>query len=162
MKCAKCGAEIQDGAKFCEMCGAPTAAPEVAAAAAAATATVTETVYETPETAKAPEANANTVTYTAPAPAPSQKNNIWSLILGIAGLSSSWLGFLGLFGIFNIIICIIGLVIGGKAKKAPQANKMCKVGWILSLIGLILGAIITIICTIAWAAAIPALVDYLG
>lgn len=163
MKCAKCGAEIQDGAKFCENCGAPIAAPEVAAAAAAATATVTEAVneapekivYETPETPKAPEAPAQApaqaVNYAAPAP--SQKKNVWSLILGIAGLSSCWLGWLGLFGIISIAICIVGLVIGGKAKKEPQANKMCKVGWILSLIGLILAALFTIIGTIIWGAA---------
>ena len=165
MKCAKCGAEIQDGAKFCENCGAPIAAPEVAAAAAAATATVTEAVneapqeivYETPETPKAPEAPAQApaqaVNSAAPTPAPSQKKNIWSLILGIAGLSSCWLGWLGLFGIISIAICIVGLVIGGKAKKEPQANKMCKVGWILSLIGLILAALFTIIGTIIWGAA---------
>ena len=48
---------------------------------------------------------------------------------------------------------IIGLIIGGKAKKENPGNKMGKSGWVLALIGLILSAIFTIIGTIIWVIA---------
>ena len=71
-----------------------------------------------------------------------------SLILGISSI---------VFGCyFGVILGIIGLVLGGKAKGIYLANpdmytgyKMAKIGRILSIIGIIIGAIWLVVCIIS-------------
>lgn len=134
MKCSNCGADLLEGAKFCRDCGAPVAAAPQPEAPQQGIPTYEEYTQQ-------------------PAVGVSLKKPIWSLVLGCASLGSIWTAFIGPLGIITIILAIIGLVIGGKAKKENPANKMGKTGWILSLVALILGAIITIITTIAFLGA---------
>ncbi|MCQ2530590.1 MAG: zinc ribbon domain-containing protein [Lachnospiraceae bacterium] len=154
MKCSNCGAELVEGAKFCGNCGTPVveeAVPVVETAPVQEATPQPEVKAATPQAQEyVQQMKAMEQTTTA---APSIKKSIWSLILGIAGLGSSWTGFLGPFGLIGIIISIIGLIIGGKAKKENPGNKMGKSGWVLALIGLILSAIFTIIGTIIWVTA---------
>lgn len=139
MKCANCGAELEEGAKFCVSCGTPVAE------AAAPVETPLPQAPDFKETVQQPVGQ-----QAAPV---SMKKSIWALILGCCGLGSFWTGFIGPVGIISIVISIVGLIIGGKAKKENPGNKMGKTGWILSLIGLIVSAILTIICTIIFAVA---------
>ena len=157
MKCANCGAELVEGAKFCGSCGAPVTASVVVEAVPVVEAA------PAPEAAPQPEVKATTPQaqeYIQQMAAQQQvaegvplKKSIWTLVLGCAGLGSFWTAFLGPIGFVSIIICIIGLIIGGKAKKENPANKMGKTGRILALIGLIISAILTIITTIGLIAA---------
>lgn len=66
---------------------------------------------------------------------------IASLVLGIVTLViSAW-------GIPAIVTGIIGVVLGSLAKKAGNTSTMRKVGFILSLIGLILAIVLLVACT---------------
>ncbi|MCQ2512228.1 MAG: zinc-ribbon domain-containing protein [Lachnospiraceae bacterium] len=159
MKCANCGAELEEGAKFCGSCGTPVAAPAMEEAVPVVEAAAQPEVKAATPQAQEYVQQMNAIQQNATA-APSKKKSIWALILGIAGLGCFWTGFFGLFGLIGIVISIVGLIIGGKAKKENPGNKMGKTGWVLALIGLILGAIITIIATIVWVAAFQSGVVY--
>ncbi len=133
MKCANCGADIAEGAKFCEYCGSPVAVAEQ----------TSNNSIPTYEEYVHPSNNPQNVPV-----APSMKKQIWALILGIAGLSSAWTGFFSFVGLIGIVISLVGLIIGIKAKQEIPANKMGRCGFILSLIGLILSVLLTLFTTI--------------
>ena len=172
MKCTACGADLTEGAKFCEYCGTPVAAAPAPAPAPAEKpappqqdlafrsepAQQPQTQYTQPQVQepqfKQPQYGQPQTQYAQPEPAKSNKLNVWSLILGISSLGGTftfcWWPFVGLIAIG---ISIAGLIISSKAKKT-NPNKMARTGFILSLIGLILSVILTIVMTAVWMAAL--------
>ena len=176
MKCPICGAEIAEGSKFCEYCGSPLAAAaapaqpqapaqEAAPARAAAPAPApqpqqqapTQPQYQQPQAQPHAQYQQPRAAYQQPQAAEpqSQKLNVWSLILGISSMGGAftfvWWPFVGLIAIG---IAIAGLVISKKAKAQNPMNKMARTGFTLSLIGLIIAAILTVIMTIVWLVAL--------
>ncbi len=158
MKCANCGAELVENAKFCGNCGAPVAVPVMETVSSDPLPNAEPTVKAvTPQAQEyVPQMAAQQQT---PEPVPLKKS-IWTLVLGIAGLGSFWTAFWGPLGFVSIIICIIGLIVGGKAKKENPANKMGKTGRILALIGLIVSAILTILTSIVFVGAVNSGIFY--
>jgi len=78
---------------------------------------------------------------------------IVGLALGIAGLSFSIvLGLYGLFGLIGVGISIAGLIVSSKAKQTNPGSNMAAHGFKLSLAGIIVGGVLTIIFTIIWGA----------
>ena len=146
MFCKNCGQEIPEGVKFCGNCGTPVAvqAPEPQPAPAQ------QPQYQAPQQQyqaapqqqyQAPQPQYQQPQYQQPvyaAPAAQQEQpNL--LVLGILSLVFCSLGLPGL---------IIGAIGRSKGKKFVQAGGTLtgasKVGYILSLIGLIFGIIMTI------------------
>lgn len=159
--CIHCGTELQDDANFCTNCGQNP--NPVAAAAEAVRETASAPVEETVQTPVIEQPQ--TPVYTEPAaytqqpysqqvaPRPSIKMPIIGLALGIAGLCLAIvLGLYGPFGLIGIGVSIAGLIVSSKAKKTNPGSNMAAHGFRLSLVGIILGAILTIIFTILWAA----------
>ena len=132
MICKSCGYENAEGCVFCANCGASLEAP------------AEEAVVEAP-VVEAPVVEA--------APAKKDGMTIAALILGIAGLALALLcGCCGCAYV-PLVVSIVGLVLGiiafKKAKDAGAENKMALValilsaaGCLVSLIGIILGAIV--------------------
>lgn len=157
--CIHCGTQLEDDANFCINCGqnpnpaAPetvtkesvaeqveTAASEVVQEAAQPV--YQQTVYEQPvyQQTTAPAADR-----------PSVKGPIIGLSLGIAGLCLAIvLGLYGPFGLIGIGVSIAGLVVSNKAKVTNPGSNMAAHGARLSLAGIIVGAILTIIFSIIW------------
>ncbi|MBQ3894515.1 MAG: zinc ribbon domain-containing protein [Clostridia bacterium] len=130
--CKVCGAQVQDGARFCESCGAPIEQP--------APQPVPQPVQQEYQ---------SQYTYTAPVyteAQPAASNSKGTLILAIVG------AVLAEFGLIGIILCGIAL---GKVKKLPQpltgANKAAK---IVATIGLIIAIIMTVVWFIYFIALI--------
>lgn len=130
MFCENCGKQIPDGTQVCPYCSAEYAAEEA------------------PNTPPAADS-----TYAAPAPEPFMTNpyqkqqkpldySTISLVLGIVGLVFC-------FSCSGFIINIVGIVFGIKAKNESGRQA----GLIMSIIGLVL-AIITTIISIGWVAAL--------
>ena len=118
--CEKCGAEVNEGAKFCESCGAPVAAPEE---------TVVPVVAEEPAAQEA-EVPVNT---------PEQNGAAnGALAFSIVGLVLASSGVLGI---------IFSAIARGKVKKAVAQGAIggkIKAAKILSLIGLIASILMTV------------------
>ncbi|MBE7022245.1 MAG: hypothetical protein E7414_03400 [Ruminococcaceae bacterium] len=70
---------------------------------------------------------------------------IASLVLGIISLVAAWLGW---GAIVSLVLAIVGMILGSQAKKEMPADQagMAKAGFILSLIGLILSAVVLVSC----------------
>lgn len=66
-----------------------------------------------------------------------------SMVLGIISVI---LWFFGLSSIISVILSIIGLALAGSAKKAGYVGGVQTAGFVLSLIGLIGGAIAFVAC----------------
>jgi len=79
--------------------------------------------------------------------APTRKFGIISLVCGIASICLSYGPFIG------VIVAIVGIVMSGKAASVGDESKMPKVGKILSIIGLVLSVILSIIWLIIIIAA---------
>ena len=152
MFCKNCGQEIPEGVKFCGNCGTPVAvqpAPE-APAPQAPQPQYQAPQYQAPQPQpqyqaapqpqyQAPQQQYVQPTYASPAAAQEQPN---ILVLGILSLVFCSLGIPGI---------IIGAIGRSKGKKFIQAGGTltgaAKVGYILSLLGLIFG----IVMTVFWA-----------
>jgi hypothetical protein len=119
--CKVCGAQLQDGARFCESCGTPVEQPAPQPV---------QQQYQPQYTYEAP-------VYTEPQQAAQAQGGSGTLVLAIIGAVLSELGLIG------IILCGIAL---GKVKKLPQpltgANKAAK---IIATIGLIVAIIMTVV-----------------
>lgn len=146
--CMKCGAQMPDNAVACSSCGAPLIANKVPRKAGqkAADDKRQEPVRQTSEQ-----------TYVQAAPVtvdnPAKGKAIAALILGIVGI------LLGAFpsvktSLLGIIICIIGIVLGVKARNAVPVGapfrSMGTAGFVCSIIGLILCAIVAIACVVTY------------
>ena len=78
-------------------------------------------------------------------------------ILGLAGVVLlGWLlsGFSGIFAVVGLILAII-------AKKKDSEDKLAKAAFIVSLIGVILGVIVTIACSAFTAMLAPYVSEYI-
>ena len=75
-----------------------------------------------------------------------------SLVLGIISVV---LWFFGYSALVSVILGIVGLILAGNAKKAGFNGGIRTAGFVLSLIGLIGGAIFFVAC-VACVGAIPA------
>lgn len=78
---------------------------------------------------------------------------IGSLVCGIVAVVF-W--FFGITSILSLILGIVGLILAGSAKKAGFEGGIRTAGFVLSLLGIIFGAIIFISCVIC-AGAVGAL-----
>lgn len=74
---------------------------------------------------------------------PGKNAAVASLVLGIISVV---LWFFGYSAIISVILSIIGLVLAGNSKKAGFEGGIRTAGYVLSLIGLIGGAIFFIAC----------------
>lgn len=88
-----------------------------------------------------------------PAPIPGKSAATASMVLGIISVV---LWFFGYSAIISVILGIIGLILAGNAKKAGFEGSVRTAGFVLSLIGLIGGAIFFVAC-IACVGALGAL-----
>jgi hypothetical protein len=174
MICTNCGAEIPEGAKFCISCGtaAAAAAPQVEqpvyeAPQAPAYEAPQQPAYEQPPVYAAaapqqpqyqqqayqqPQYQQQPTYYAQPQPAAAAVSGKPALTFGILGIIFACTFY---FSFLGIIFSAIGL---GKAKAfqaaAGQLYGPAKVGKILSVIGLIVGIILTVIAAIALIAII--------
>lgn len=74
---------------------------------------------------------------------PGKNSAIASLVLGIIAVV---LWFFGVSALVSVVLGIVGLVCAGNAKKAGFVGGVRTAGFILSLIGLIGGAVVFIAC----------------
>lgn len=72
-----------------------------------------------------------------------------SMVLGIISVV---LWFFGYSALVSVILGIVGLILAGNAKKAGFVGGMQTAGFVLSLIGLIGGAIFFVACVVCVAA----------
>ena len=154
MNCPNCGAPVEEGGKFCTSCGSPIAAP--AAAPQQPQYTAPQPQYQQPQYAP-PQYQYGAPQYQQPYTAVPVRANVnanpvltWG-ILGLAFACTFFVSFLG------IIFSAVGR---GKAKayaaQAGQLSGKARVGSILSLVGLILGIVMTVFFII-WLIAICAI-----
>ncbi|MBP5664643.1 MAG: zinc ribbon domain-containing protein [Clostridia bacterium] len=133
--CKVCGAQLQDGARFCESCGTPVEQPAPQPV---------QQQYQPQYTYEAP-------VYTEPQQAANQGNHLGGAIAGAIFACTFFLSLVG---------WIISGVTLGKIKKIQGPltgqNKAAK---IISTIGLILGIILTIFATIYFIGIIVLLIS---
>ncbi len=76
-----------------------------------------------------------------------------SLVLGIISLVAAWFGWVALI---SIGCGIAGIICAANAKKAGFVGGMRTAGLVMSVIGLILGGIVFVACTLCTACAAAA------
>lgn len=64
----------------------------------------------------------------------------------VCGIVSVVMWFFGVTTILSLIIGIVGLVLAGKSKKAGFSGGIRTAGFVLSLLGVIFGAVIFVAC----------------
>lgn len=129
--CPSCGQRMEEGDVFCGNCGARL---DVTAAAAAPVRNTERdngavVVQNNTATAQNPEAGKSAATA--------------SLVLGIVAVVC-W--FFGYSAIISVICGFIGMTLAGKAKNEGFEGGTRTAGFVLSLIGLIGGALVLIAC----------------
>jgi hypothetical protein len=144
--CTVCGAQLDDGAKFCTSCGNPVETK----VAEEYTPQPEQPVYTEP-VAPEPAYTQPVYTQSAEQPAAMDKN---ALILAIIGLALSCAIFTSLIGF------ILSLVAKGKVKKLSQPlTGGNKVAGILSTLGIVFGIIGMIVAVIYFFIWIGALIS---
>lgn len=83
---------------------------------------------------------------------PGKGQAIASLVLGIISVVLWWFGY---SAIVSVVLGIVGLILAGNAKKVGFVGGVRTAGFVLSLIGLIGGAIVLVAC-VACAGALAA------
>ena len=139
--CPKCGAKTMEGDVFCGKCGAnltETAAP----AAAPVSAPPAASAYHAGQPAGSPQPNLNPAA-AGQTEVPGKGHATASLVLGIIAVVC-W--FFGYSAIISVVCGGIGLYLAGKAKEEGFEGSTRTAGFVLSLIGLIGGALIFIAC----------------
>lgn len=172
MKCTACGADLVDGAKFCEYCGTPVAAAPAPESAPKPELKIAPPIQEQANTYQQPQGQApqqpqNQPYGQAPQPVRAQAQyvqpgaaqpqtltpkcktfGIISFILGLWSTSFSWLGVIPAAGIgigfFMVASGIVGLIFSGISRKEGNF-KLARLGKVFSIIGLILSAIFWIV-----------------
>ena len=150
MFCNNCGAQLEEGTKFCAVCGAPV---QDAAPVQQATPQYEAPAPEAPSY-EAPAYNAAPVYDAAPAYTPSPAYNAAPAENPFAGSVLKW-GIMALAFACSFYISFLGIVFGIKAKNTaadalaanngqPLSGK-AKVGAILGKVGLIVGIVMTAI-----------------
>ena len=155
MTCPTCGAQLNDGLKFCTQCGTPL---QVAEAPVVETPAYEAPAYEAPAQA-APVYEAPTYesapAYEAPAATdPGAGLGKTSKILGIIGIVTSCCGF---GSVLAIVALILGIVGGKKSKGAGFENASAKTGLILGIVGIVISAIIYVAYLIYYVVVLGAM-----
>ena len=122
--CKQCGSELENGVKFCPKCGA---AVESGVATNPAPPIASESRQQPEVKAKSADAGHGLA--------------IGSLVCGMIGIV---LWFFGYTCLISVVLGIVGLVLAGNAKKEGNTEGIRTAGFIVSLIALIIGIIITI------------------
>lgn len=122
--CKQCGSELENGVKFCPKCGA---AVDGNVEVKSASPTPFESRQQTAVKVKSADAGHGLA--------------IGSLVCGIIGIV---LWFFGYTCLISIVLGIVGLVLAGNAKKEGNTEGIRTAGFIVSLIALIIGIIITL------------------
>lgn len=158
--CSNCGHPLEDGNKFCSVCGARVAAPVVTEP------TPVEPVMAEPVRPAEPVYTYEPVRPVAPAvpaaPVPSRKDKIMGFVgmgLSIGGL---FLGAIGLLytlvflaeevavattvfawfiGMFSMPLSIVGRILSKKSMDAGNVSTPCSIGCKLGLAGIIVSAV---------------------
>lgn len=156
MYCKKCGKKLSDDALFCEMCGTRVSAREelrenedIAVSSESCgensetASEIAEPVEKNSESTAAVE-NAGAAAYTPEIPGQSQATA--SLVLGILSIVG-W--FFGYSAILSFIFGLIGIVEASKSKRLGYYGGTRIAGLVLSIIGLIGGAVILCIALFA-------------
>lgn len=168
MKCPTCGADLVDGAKFCEYCGSPVdaaPAPELKVAPPIQQQTNTYQQPQAPQQpqnqpyGQAPQPVRAQAQYVQPGAVQSQTLTpkcrtfgIISFVLGLWSTAFSWLGLLNTYrsvfgiviGVFMIGAGIVGLIFSGISRREGNF-KLARLGKIFSIIGLCLSAVFWIV-----------------
>ena len=129
MFCENCGSQIADGSAICPNCGAAVNASG-AAAAQPVQPVYQQPVYQQPAYQQP--------IYQQPAAGGSKALAITSLILGICGLVFCWIP------VFGLLIAVAGLIVGIFALKNPNGKGMGITGFVLSIVGIVIGLSYTI------------------
>lgn len=166
--CKNCGAIVPADAKFCTSCGAAMETP-----VAEETVTLDDAVKNAQEsfTSEAPKADffndtadkvgefidhaedkvgdvidqvENKINAAPSSSIPGKNAAIASLVLGIISVVCCFFGY---SAILSLILGIIGLVCASNSKKAGFENGMRTAGFVLSLIGLVGGALAFVACS---------------
>lgn len=74
-----------------------------------------------------------------------------SLVLGIIAIVCSI--FLGGFNFVGSIVGVVGIILGALGRKDPEKKGIATAGLVCSIIGFILGIILTIACVVCIGAA---------
>lgn len=122
--CKQCGSELEKGVKFCPKCGA---AVDGNVEVKSASPTPSEARQQVAVKVKSADAGHGLA--------------IGSLVCGIIGVV---LWFFGYTCLISVVLGIVGLVLAGNAKKEGNTEEIRTAGFIVSLIALIIGIIITI------------------
>ena len=122
--CKQCGSELENGVKFCPKCGA---AVESGVATNPAPPIASESRQQPEVKMKSADAGHGLA--------------IGSLVCGIIGIV---LWIFGYTCLISVVLGIVGLVLAGNAKKEGNTEGIRTAGFIVSLIALIIGIIITI------------------
>ncbi len=84
---------------------------------------------------------------------PGKNAAIASLVLGIIAVVFWFFGtFTVVLPFFSIVLGIVGLILAGRAKKAGYTESIRTAGFVLSLLGLIVGAIVFVSCLACFGA----------
>ncbi|MBP5774392.1 MAG: zinc-ribbon domain-containing protein [Clostridiales bacterium] len=145
MFCENCGAQIADGSAICPNCGAavrvsPTTGEAVPVQPIQATPVQpVQPVYQQPVQPVYQQQPAyQQPIYQQPAAGGSKALAITALILGICGLVFCWIP------VFGLLIAVAGLIVGIFALKNPNGKGMGITGFVLSIVGIVIGLSYTI------------------
>lgn len=150
MNCEKCGAVLEDGAKFCPSCGAAVEQ----AAEPFVTEQPTEQAAESYTTEQAPveqsymtEEPVQSTTYSEEVPPAGKGMAIGSMVCGILSIV------LCCFTYISVILSIVAIVLGIiSKKKTTEGSGMALAGIITGGVGLLITVVFIIIGAIAGAA----------
>ena len=144
MFCENCGSQIADGSAICPNCGAavrvsPATGEAVPVAPIQAQPVPARTQsYQQPVQPVYQQPAYQQPIYQQPAAGGSKGAAITALILGICGLVFCWIP------IFGLLISIAGLILGILAFKNPNGKGMGITGFVLSIVGIVIGLSYTI------------------
>ena len=144
MFCENCGSQIADGSAICPNCGAavrvsPTTGEAVPVQPIQATPVQpVQPVYQQPVQPVYQQPAYQQPIYQQPAAGGSKALAITALILGICGLVFCWIP------VFGLLISVAGLIIGILAFKNPNGKGMGITGFVLSIVGIVIGLSYTI------------------
>ena len=144
MFCENCGAQIADGSAICPNCGAavrvsPATGEAVPVAPIQAQPVEpVQPIYQQPVQPVYQQPAYQQPIYQQPAAGGSKALAITALILGICGLVFCWIP------VFGLLIAVAGLIVGIFALKNPNGKGMGITGFVLSIVGIVIGLSYTI------------------
>ena len=134
MFCENCGAQIADGSAICPNCGAAVRVSPATGEAVPVAPIQAQPVEPVQPIYQQPVQPV----YQQPAAGGSKALAITALILGICGLVFCWIP------VFGLLIAVAGLIVGIFALKNPNGKGMGITGFVLSIVGIVIGLSYTI------------------